>query len=137
MIAITKPSPTEEEFKAFNDRFDTFQEAIKSAVAEGIGSAVLTVAERRGIQLLVDLVFDGGWQDTEERFDDKGYAWAKTLAAELAHSNLFRKFMGVWYMEDAASDGKDVADGMLGKALDQAAESIRPYLHPEVFQGKE
>ncbi|HKZ20592.1 MAG TPA: hypothetical protein VJQ57_10815 [Acidimicrobiia bacterium] len=39
-------------------------------------------------------------------------------------------------MEGAASDWKDVPDSMLGKALDQAADMIRPYLGADITRGR-
>jgi hypothetical protein len=123
----------DEKYPVPNSRIDRFDQALKSAIVEGIGAAVLTEVERRGVVTVVDMVFDGGWQDSEDAFDEKAYKRAKTLAAELSHSRLLRKFLGVWWMEEAASDGKDVPDGILGRALDQAADQIRPYLHPGIM----
>lgn len=137
MVTEAKAPPTAEEMVEFNERMDRFEERLSRSITDGIGSTVVTEAQRRGITMIVESVFmaESPLVDAN-RFSEDGARWAQALAFELAHGKLLRKFIGVWYMEGAASNWKDVPDGILGKVLDQAADTIRPYLGDDITRGQ-
>lgn len=103
-------------------------DAVAEGIEEGANGRPVSEAEARGIDMLVSYLTSD--MPTNELVGEN-LTWASRLARNCASDRLLTKVMGAWYMEGTATDWKELLDGPLGKAVDQAVETLRPFLELE------
>jgi hypothetical protein len=128
MVTATKKIPTQEEFARMAEEVKAEREgtaeAIRQGIEKGAGRREISEYERKGISGLVEAFFG----DHLGPFTDADFATALRLAEVTASERLLTKFLGALDIEGRVTDWSDNPNGILGRAIDQAADVIRPYL---------